>query len=198
MDYGLPQRKLGVKDIGYWRFGLLVVLLIGVLVFFKYRQWTSEQETKQQAMSIKQEISTKQEILNKTGKTGFHFNGRAWKEMGDSKVLWVIGFNEGIFDGVSRIAKPKSEAELNKLCEGMMAPRNVNFAVVASEIDKLYEDDSNLPIPIAWAFDWTITKTGGATPNELQRQLANLRRAANEMQGTESQPRVEGTKEERQ
>ena len=177
---GLQQRKLGVRDIGYWRFGLLVILLISVIAFIKYRQWTLEHQPTLAQEKLQQVISAKQKNLNEAGRTGSYFNGRAWQEMGDSKTLWVIGFNEGILNGVSRSAKPKSDDELNNLCEHLMIPKNYPYAVVVSEINKLYENKSNLSIPIAWAFNWTIAKIGGVSSDELQRHLVNLRRMADE------------------
>jgi hypothetical protein len=178
-DNDLPQRKLGVRDIGYWRVGLCVALVIGLWAFVTYRQRTQEQ----QEAAAKQEIATKQEIVKTVGMTSSQFNGRAWKEFGnDAKVSWVVGFDEGIFDGVSRSARPKSEDELNRLCGPLMIPKGFPYATLASEIDKLYENAANLPIPIPWAFDWTIAKIkNAASDDELQRHLATLRQRANEL-----------------
>lgn len=67
---------------------------------------------------------------------------------------------------------------------------------VASEIDKFYEEASNVLIPIFAAREWVIAKMKGVTPDWLQEELARLRRVFNEPEDTPSKPEVKDRKKE--
>jgi len=133
-----------------------------------------------------------QEISKSTLYTG-EINGRVWKAMGNYSVLWLRGYEEGISKGIYEatrlnVTKDKLEAELLKVQDKTSIPKNLTIRDVASEIDKFYEEDSNVLIPVSSVRDWVIKKMNGATPSELQASLVALRRKANEMQKPHPNP----------
>ena len=144
------------------------------------------------SFSIGQEIS--KDILY-TGE----INGRVWKAMGNYSVLWLRGYEEGIAKGIyeatrSNVTKDKLEAELLKARDKTSIPQNLTIRDVASEIDKFYEDGSNVLIPVSSVRDWVITKMNGATPSELQASLEALRQTAK--QKPSSKPEVKDREKE--
>jgi hypothetical protein len=60
------------------------------------------------------------------------------------------------------------------------APAKLRRREIISEIDKFYEDVSNMRIPVREAHEWITQKMRGASPAELQELLAKLRQTHNQ------------------
>jgi hypothetical protein len=117
-------------------------------------------------------FSTAQDTL-----TGSSMNGRGWKTLGNCKVVFLMGFEDGMFGGLI-IGRPDATyPEINKLYAENTS--KLTHAEIISEIDKFYEEASNVLIPVHAAHGWVIQKIKGATPDDLQKQLVRLRQVYN-------------------
>lgn len=74
-------------------------------------------------------------------------NGRMWKNMGKYKVLWVLGYKEGISEEVRSLhdaklyeSSPELSQKLYELHSRDVAPENSTYSDFVSEIDRFYED----------------------------------------------------------
>jgi hypothetical protein len=151
----------------------------------------------QQSPSSKKQETLTRETFKKILMTGILVNGKGWKEMGGDRVIWLVGFEELISDRVPAFARLASDAELDELCGRMTIPKNFTSTDAVSEIDKFYQDPSNIPIAIIRARTWVILKMKGATPVELQEKLVEFRRYTKEEQNAPSKPQVkDGNKEQ--
>ncbi|MBL7131292.1 MAG: hypothetical protein ISS45_07835 [Candidatus Omnitrophica bacterium] len=119
-------------------------------------------------------------------------NGRLWQniEDGQAKIYYLKGIEEGILLQTKnsfnqamadylvsdREIYEKINNTLNKAYE-MLTVKGYRLSEIASMIDDFYEDKANIKIPISDAYEYTIYKLQGATPEELEKFLSACRMA---------------------
>jgi hypothetical protein len=108
--------------------------------------------------------------------TGDRINGRGWNKMGNSKIYFLVGYEEGCYTGIlSNFASfPSSEAYFNNVY-----PQKFTRTQIISEIDKVYKEASNTRIPVYDVIRWVAMKSRGESSSVLEEDLARLRKIWN-------------------
>jgi hypothetical protein len=111
--------------------------------------------------------------------TGSSMNGRGWKALGQCKVVFLMGFEDGLFGGlILGVPETTGYPEVEKIYNENIS-KKLTRAEVISEIDKFYEEGSNSPIPVNQAVRWVTLKARGASVTELENRLVKLRQKYN-------------------
>jgi hypothetical protein len=113
-------------------------------------------------------------LLGQNGDTFTTFNGRAWtKSMSQpEKLMYTEGIKEGMQIATSYLDGDERHRVLEAVQAKGFSPRDY-----VRELDALYQDRENLPIPITTAYMWVNLKLKGElSKQELQRKLMELRK----------------------
>lgn len=105
-------------------------------------------------------------------------NGKAWKILDrQSKVIYVEGIENGIFlffresyPKLSTADRAVSETETDNLLV-----TGFRMSDIVDQVDVFYSDSSNLRIPMADAYKYSMKKMHGAKEPELQDYTSELR-----------------------
>jgi hypothetical protein len=100
-------------------------------------------------------------------------DGGAWRELdGPRQLSWLSGFNEGLAVGVTapRITAAPS-TDLNW-------PHQLNFGEVIQSLNGFYSAPENRPIPVWSALAILSYRMAGASPSQVDSQVARARRDA--------------------
>jgi hypothetical protein len=111
------------------------------------------------------------------------YNGRVWNDLDlQSKTMYILG----IEDGATLLVAEMSVDVLDKNTTRptLIALKRLNSAGfqvsdIVSEIDTLYEQPSNIRIPVVEAYRHVLKKFRGASPDELAKNEAKLREKYN-------------------
>ena len=105
---------------------------------------------------------------------GFN-NGYVWERgSAQEKKMYISGIGDGIMLQSVSVA-----AESGKLNPPSLYPKGVIVTDVVGEMDALYQDRSNIRIPIIFSYMYVVRKMKGATQPELDDAIVKLRRQAN-------------------
>jgi hypothetical protein len=102
------------------------------------------------------------------------FSGRAWtKSMSQQqKLMFTEGIKEGMLIATSYLDGNERHRVLAEVQAKGFSPRDY-----VKELDALYLDRENLPIPITTAYMWVNLKLKGeVSKQELERKLLELRK----------------------
>lgn len=100
-------------------------------------------------------------------------NGRFWVGI---PVEQRIGYLQGFIEGLSIIAAG-SESCINAQNEVKSSHEGpLNNRELAMEIDSFFNEGSNRPLPIMIAIQYSVKKSKGATPKELEDLLTYYRK----------------------
>jgi hypothetical protein len=105
-------------------------------------------------------------------------NGRAWSRLdAQSRIMFVNGIEEGIYlMTVDLVGAAKSVAEANA---ANLTIKGFRMGDIADQITLVYKDSANIRIPVAYVYAYAIKKMKGASPSDLEVQLAHLRQTFN-------------------
>jgi hypothetical protein len=106
-------------------------------------------------------------------------NGNAWLSLDSgAKVAYLVGLQEGIVLGVRESWQglpAKSREEILRVA-GNITVAGVTFGDLSEQIDAVYTDVQNLPIPIADVYLYASRKLKGEPEARLKEDLATLRK----------------------
>ena len=116
-----------------------------------------------------------------------------WKDLDPiSKQFIVIGYKEGLKDGLAIAKKPDATepAEImsidtpqHKVADNTY--KNIyttHLKTIVSEMDKFYADDSNRGIPLDYAILYVTQIQNGISEEESQKDLVELKKAISEVE----------------
>ena len=113
-------------------------------------------------------------LLGQGADTFTTFTGRAWtKSMSQQqKLMYTEGIKEGMLIATSYLDGQERRRVLEEVQAKGFSPRDY-----VRELDTLYQDRENLPIPITTAYMWVNLKLKGElSKQELERKLMELRK----------------------
>jgi len=113
-------------------------------------------------------------LLGQGADTFTTFTGRAWtKSMSQQqKLMYTEGIKEGVLIATSYLDGQERRRVLEEVQAKGFSPRDY-----VRELDTLYQDRENLPIPITTAYMWVNLKLKGElSKQELDRKLMELRK----------------------
>jgi hypothetical protein len=110
-------------------------------------------------------------------------NGRYWLTLDKvNKTNFLMGVEAGTavlygqLVGDNTIYRKAGKEIEGLLRKNVLGTAGIIFGEVAQKVDDFYIDNTNIQIPISCAY-WIITlKTSGASPVEIEKQVAELRR----------------------
>ncbi|GEM_PF-2461409 len=106
-------------------------------------------------------------------------NGNAWLSLDSgARVAYLVGLQEGIVLDVRENWQglpAKSRDEIVRVA-GNITVGGVTFGDLSEQIDAVYTDAQNLPIPIADAYLYALRKLKGEPEARLKQYLATLRK----------------------
>jgi len=110
-------------------------------------------------------------------------NGHYWEVIDkDAKIQHLYGVEAGLNLFAKELSgRVKTDSDWNRI-ENLRKELTVTgfrFGDVAQQLDKFFEDRSNIRIPVAYAYLYSVKKMSGETPETLERYLASLRREWN-------------------
>jgi hypothetical protein len=113
-------------------------------------------------------------------------NGRYWLTLDKAnKTNFLMGVEAGtavlygLVVGDNTIYRKAGKEIEGLLRKNVLGTAGIIFGEVAQQVDGFYNDSANIQIPISWAY-WIITlKTSGASPVEIEKQTAALRKSWN-------------------
>ena len=98
-------------------------------------------------------------------------NGRLWQKLDTGeKVFFLVGCQDAMLLG-----SMTATSDYTKIPEQLKWPE-LTPTEIAKELDLLYSEGANGPIPIILALRYVRRKAAGDTPDQLQQLLASLRR----------------------
>ena len=110
-------------------------------------------------------------------------NGRYWVGLSlDAKIQHLYGIEAGINLFAEELkSKTKTESEWNRVEElrKKLMIGGFRFSDVAQQVDKFFEDRSNIRIPVDYAYLYSVRKMSGESPSQLEYYLASLRKQWN-------------------
>ena len=114
-------------------------------------------------------------------------NGRYWLTLDKAnKTNFLMGVEAGtavlygLIVGDNTIYRKAGKEIEGLLRKNVLGTAGIIFGDMAHQVDGFYGDSTNIQIPISWAY-WIITlKTSGASPVEIEKQTAALRRSWNQ------------------
>jgi hypothetical protein len=131
------------------------------------------------ASFIFNQLSAQESILNAD------FNGRLWGELSDySKGAVVTSIDQGMSLTAEKLAfshnltKNQKHIIIDEI-EPIMMGSGFTYGELTQMIDEFYRDRSNIIIPIAVAYVYSVKKAKGEAPDSLENYLAKLRRVWN-------------------
>jgi len=97
-------------------------------------------------------------------------NGRGWNKLETeiARVAYVVGYAEGLKNGLGAGSQEVYD---------LLYPEILSNAGIVHEIDRFYEDRTNILIPVSSIFRWLAMKTRGTSMTELDDYVSELRRA---------------------
>lgn len=107
-----------------------------------------------------------------------YLNGLAWIVMGsEEKSTFLLGYEDGVRSGLDRAEYHKwlKEEQGNKLLAELLVREHPGVDL-AIEIDHIYKDDSNLRLPIIYAYVVAKARINGATEDSIKMSLERLRK----------------------
>jgi hypothetical protein len=110
-------------------------------------------------------------------------NGRYWQTLDKAnKTNFLMGVEAGTavlygrLVGDNTIYRKAGKEIEGLLRKNVLGTAGIVVGEVAQHVDDFYNDNTNIQIPISCAY-WIITmKTSGASPIEIENQMAELRR----------------------
>ena len=109
-------------------------------------------------------------------------NGRFWDILTSTeKTCFLTGFMEGISSGFP--------SKVDEYASGL------SFAETKKALDQFYEDPSNAQVPVMSAMLVVKSKVQGATPEELARRIAAVRKIWFDVEAAEKTFAEKATKE---
>jgi len=113
-------------------------------------------------------------------------NGQYWLTLDKAnKTNFLMGVEAGtavvygLLVGDNTIYRKAGKEIEGLLRKNVLGTAGIIFGEVAQQVDVFYDDNTNIQIPISCAY-WIITlKTSGASPIEIESQMAELRRTWN-------------------
>ncbi|MDO9514607.1 MAG: hypothetical protein Q7J01_00705 [Syntrophales bacterium] len=114
-------------------------------------------------------------------KGGLHLgNGRAWNMLNDvEKGVFIAGVWQGVDTYLLLISlKTDTKQEYDRCFLAQSLLRAVGFypQEIAKIVDVIYEDTSNIQIPITKVIIVATLKAGGASSQEIEKVLSDLRK----------------------
>lgn len=101
-------------------------------------------------------------------------NGRLWSILDlNSKRSFLVGCRDAFLLGSMTVT-----GDYSKIPDQLQFPSLMTDEVI-NELDSLYAEGANKPIPIVLALGYVKHKASGDTPEQLQELLASLRRIGN-------------------
>jgi hypothetical protein len=98
-------------------------------------------------------------------------NGRLWQKLdAGEKVFFLVGCQDALLLGSMTVT-----GDYTKIPEQLKWPE-LTPTEVSKELDLLYSEGANGPIPMIFALRYVRHKAAGDTPDQLQQLLASLRR----------------------
>ncbi|HEY0324086.1 MAG TPA: hypothetical protein VGC66_24275 [Pyrinomonadaceae bacterium] len=107
--------------------------------------------------------------------------GRVWKALdGQTRIMLIEGIEQGIALCTMEEQK-KDKTAYQKLEDNYysLTIKGFRMSDIAKQVDSFYSDSANIRIPIFRAYQYSIMKMKGATNNELDAFVVNLRRTYN-------------------
>jgi hypothetical protein len=97
-------------------------------------------------------------------------NGRLWQKLdAGEKVFFLVGCQDALLLGSMTVT-----GDYTKIPEQLKWPELTPIEI-SKELDLLYSEGANGPIPIIFAVRYVRRKAAGDTPDQLQQLLASLR-----------------------
>lgn len=109
-------------------------------------------------------------------------NGKRWRAVDlQSQIMWVQGVQEGMSFMVREVYPHTSVTDRAAIEKKFKSVTIQGFrdSDVVKQIDRFYEDSSNLRIPVVDAYKYTVRKIHGAKQRELDDYAAELRQLYN-------------------
>ncbi len=105
-------------------------------------------------------------------------NGRAWNQLDtQSKIMYLVGVEDGI-KLLALETPPETKPKVRSTVDSLMIS-GFRFLDLVKQIDEFYKDSANIRIPVIEAYQFTLKKLHGSTRQELEDQMAALRREYN-------------------
>lgn len=106
-------------------------------------------------------------------------NGRPWRRLGtEAKITLLNGIQEGIWLMIQE-ASYRSDATLAHSfadTSKSITISGVRFIDLVKQIDNFYQQENNTPIPVIEAYRYTVKKLKGVPKEDLEKQMARLRK----------------------
>jgi hypothetical protein len=107
-------------------------------------------------------------------------NGRAWGVLPlQAKITFIVGLQEGWLLVLMRM-KEVGGQDISALWENARDYAiDLTRSEIAKQVDSFYSDSANVRVPVVEAYRYIHRKVKGASPEELARIAADLRRTYN-------------------
>lgn len=110
-------------------------------------------------------------------------NGRAWQKLTPQmRIMMVSGIEQGLVlaarEAYSAGPTATNGTQLNRMLDDLLIG-GFKLSDLVSQIDVFYQDSSNLRIPVADAYKFSMKKMHGAKSWELEDFTASLRQTYN-------------------
>jgi hypothetical protein len=112
-------------------------------------------------------------------------NGKAWELLDtQSKITYLVGIENGLSlysEEITSLMKlsDNPQIDLVQKLDRKFFVTGFRFTDLVQQVNRFYDDRSNIRIPIAFAYYYVIKKMLGSTQDELNNYASELRRKWN-------------------
>lgn len=106
-------------------------------------------------------------------------NGRPWRRLGtEAKTTLLNGIQEGIMLMIQEASYGTDAALAHSFADTSksITISGVRFLDLVKQIDNFYQQANNTPIPVIEAYRYTVKKLKGVAKEDLEKQMARLRK----------------------